>query len=98
VDSLSAYFVLQIEWTDDAARQEYIEGISGMIQRHGGKYIVSSTNFQVVEGQWNPGRLVILEFPDVPALRGWYDSDEYRSFLALRLRGSRSNAVITDGL
>jgi uncharacterized protein (DUF1330 family) len=94
---MSAYFVLQIEWTDDEARRSYIEGISGMIEKHGGRFLVSTTDLRTAEGKWRPGRLVVIQFPTRESLSAWYDSKEYRPFLALRLGHSRSDAVIVEG-
>jgi uncharacterized protein (DUF1330 family) len=91
---MSAYFVLQIEWTSDDARRAYIEGISGMIEKHGGQFIVSSTDFRVAEGNWRPGRLVVVKFPTMQSLSAWYDSEEYRTLRELRLKNSRSDAVL----
>ena len=95
---MSAYFVLQIDWTDEPGRKRYIEGISGMIEKHGGRYIVASRDFRTVEGSWEKPLLVIIEFPSMEALMGWYDSPEYRPWRDLRLKSSRSNAVVTGGV
>jgi uncharacterized protein (DUF1330 family) len=95
---MTAYFVLQIEWLDEAARKRYVEGISGMIEKHGGRYIVVSRDFQSVEGSWGKGLLVVIEFPTKQSLLEWYESPEYRPFRELRLNSSRSNAVVTDGV
>jgi uncharacterized protein (DUF1330 family) len=95
---MTAYFVLQIEWTSDEALRSYIQGLSDMIEKHAGRFIVSSTTFQVVEGKWGPGRLVMIEFPTKQALSDWYDSAEYRPVRELRLSNSRSDAVIVEGL
>ena len=94
---MSAYFVLQIDWTDEAGRKRYIEGLAGMIEKHGGHYIVASRDFRTVEGHWENPLLVIIEFPSMEELRGWYDSPEYRPLRDLRLRSSKSNAVVTAG-
>jgi uncharacterized protein (DUF1330 family) len=95
---MSAYFVLQIEWTNDEALRSYVQGMAGMIEKHGGRFIVSSAGFQVVEGKWRPGRLVVIEFPTRQSLSNWYDSEEYRSLRELRVKNSRSDAVVVDGV
>jgi len=94
---MSAYFIAQIQWNSPEAREAYVKGLSGIVEKHGGRYLVTSSNSQVAEGEWLPGRLVVIEFPDMSALRAWYDSDEYRPILELRLKGSRSNAIIVEG-
>ncbi len=94
---MSAYFLLQIEWTSDEARRSYVAGLAGMIEKHGGEFIASTTEFRVVEGGWGPGRLVMIRFPTMQSLYAWYDSEEYRPLRELRQKGSRSDAVIFDG-
>jgi uncharacterized protein (DUF1330 family) len=95
---MSAFFVLQIEWTSEEARKSYVQGLSNMIERNGGRFVVSSKDFQVVEGNWRPGRLIVIEFPTRQALSNWYDSEEYRTLRELRLTNSRSDAVVVEGL
>ncbi len=35
-----------------------------LIEKHGGKYRGRDGDSQVLEGNWSPSRLIILEFPD----------------------------------
>lgn len=95
---MTACFVAQVDWKDLDALQRYVRGMSGMIEKHGGRYVIASGNPEAVEGRWAPGRLVVLEFPTLEALRGWYDSDVYRPLRDLRLKHSRSDAVIVGGV
>ncbi len=94
---MSAYFLLQIEWTSDAARRSYIDGLSGMIEKQGGEFIVSSTNLRLAEVRWGPGRLGVIKFPTMQSLSAWFDSEEYRPLRELRLENSHSDAVIVEG-
>jgi uncharacterized protein (DUF1330 family) len=94
---VTAYFMAQIAWNSPEARQAYITGLSGMVEKHGGRFIVTSSESRVVEGKWLPGRLVVVEFPTMQALREWYDSDEYRPLLEMRLKGSQSEAIMVEG-
>jgi uncharacterized protein (DUF1330 family) len=95
---MAAYFVLQIDWSDPQGHKRYLEGIQGMIEKHGGHLLVTSTELQTVEGRWEKPRLVIIEFPSKEALLSWYDSSEYRPMLDLRLKSSQSNAVVVEGV
>lgn len=95
---MTACFVAQIDWKDADALRRYVRGMSGMIERYGGRYVVVGGALEPVEGRWAPGRLVVLEFPTLGALRDWYDSDEYRPLRDLRLQHSRSDSVIVEGV
>jgi len=97
VEQMPAYFIAQIQWNSPEAREAYLKGLSGIVEKHGGRYLVTSSDSRLAEGEWLPGRLVVIEFPTMSALRAWYDSEEYRPILELRLKGSRSNAIIVEG-
>ena len=94
---MGAYFVLQIEWSNDEARSSYVERLGDMIKTHQGSFIVASRDYRVVEGSWKPGRLLIIRFPTMKDLSEWYDSEEYRPLRDLRLGNSQSDAVIVEG-
>jgi uncharacterized protein (DUF1330 family) len=46
-------------------------------QRHGGRYLGRGGATKVLEGDWEPHRLVIIEFPDMAALMAWYNSPSF---------------------
>jgi uncharacterized protein (DUF1330 family) len=94
---MSGYFVLQVEWSSDDARKQYVERLGDMIRKHHGEYIVASRDYRVVEGKWRPGLLIVIKFPTMQDLSDWYDSEEYRSVLQFRLQNARCDAVITEG-
>jgi uncharacterized protein (DUF1330 family) len=52
----------------------------------------------VLEGDWQPRRVVILEFPDVARLKAWYHSPEYRPLIEIRKRTSITDMVIVEGI
>jgi uncharacterized protein (DUF1330 family) len=51
-----------------------------------------------VEGGWSPGRIVVVEFPDMAAARRFYHSPEYQKILPLRLRASKGKAILVEGV
>jgi hypothetical protein len=52
---------------------------------------------RTIEGGPEPKRVVILEFPDIAALKRWYDSPEYQKILPIRLANSTGRAFIVEG-
>jgi uncharacterized protein (DUF1330 family) len=52
----------------------------------------------VLEGEWSPRRLVILEFDSVEAAQRWHSSEDYAAPKALRQGTSRGNFVVVEGL
>ena len=96
---MSAYFVVdQIEVTDPETMKTYSAGVADTIKQYGGKGIVRGGDFEVVEGDWQPRRVVILEFKDMDTLKAWYNSPEYADLKAMRQASSRSNAIMVEGV
>jgi uncharacterized protein (DUF1330 family) len=76
---------------------DYIERIQSTLDPFGGRFIVHGAEVEVREGPW-PGTVVIIEFPDVEAARGWYESPAYREILPLRTDHIEGEAIIVEGV
>jgi uncharacterized protein (DUF1330 family) len=59
---MAVYAVVNVQITDPARYTEYREQAPATIARYGGKYLARGGKVEVLEGDWNPQRLVILEF------------------------------------
>jgi uncharacterized protein (DUF1330 family) len=76
---------------------EYLERIQSTMDPFGGRFIVHGATVEVKEGPW-PGTVVIIEFPDIDAARGWYESDDYQAILPLRTDNIEGEAILVDGV
>jgi uncharacterized protein (DUF1330 family) len=76
---------------------QYLDRVSDTLDPFGGRFLVHDTVLDVVEGEW-PGFLVVIEFPDMDALRAWYASDAYRAILAFRTDHIEGDVVFTPGV
>ena len=94
---MAAYVIVDIEVTDDLGMAEYRKLVPASVEKYGGRFAVRGGKFEVREGNWQPKRIVVLEFPSMDAARRWYGSPEYAPLLAMRLKASRANLVIVDG-
>jgi uncharacterized protein (DUF1330 family) len=95
---MPAYLIADIEVTNPAEFEEYRKGVPATIAQYGGKYIVRGGAVVSLEGGWSMKRVVILEFPSVAQAKAWYNSPAYKDLLALRLRSTKSKAVLVEGL
>ena len=95
---MSAYVICDIEVTDSAGYKEYAQQAPPTIARHGGRYLARGGAVDVLEGEWTPNRLVILEFDSVEAARRWHSSEDYAGPKALRQKTSQGNFVVVEGL
>jgi uncharacterized protein (DUF1330 family) len=94
---MAGYVIAEVEVTDPTGFEEYRRVVGTTIEKYGGRYAVRGGAVQVVEGDWQPKRLVVLEFPTLEQARRWYDSEEYRAPKALRMKTARSRVVIVEG-
>lgn len=94
---MPAYLVADIEVTDPALFATYREAVAPMVARFGGRYVMRGPALEVKEGEAFFHRLVVLEFPTMDALRGFYDSPDYAPLIALRQSCTTGRVVFAEG-
>lgn len=95
---MPAYVIVDIEVHDTQAYDEYRKLVGATLTRYGGKFIVRGGNIDVLEGDWKPKRIVVLEFETLARAREWYDSEEYRIPKQLRMKAATGNIIAVEGL
>jgi uncharacterized protein (DUF1330 family) len=94
---LAAYMITEIEITDPERYEEYRKLVPASIEKYGGKFISRGGAMQTLEGDWNPKRLVITEWPSVERALEWYDSEEYREAKEIRHQASNGKMILVEG-
>ena len=94
---MSAYIIVEIEIVDPVGYEEYKKLAGASVEKYGGKYIVRGGKTEVLEGEWQHPRTVIIEFPTRSAAEAWYGSPPYQSIIHLRQKSTSGNLVILDG-
>ena len=95
---MPAYFIAEIEITDPVGFDEYRQLVPATIQQYGGRYIVRGGATETLEGDWQPQRVVVLEFPSLEQARSWYNSEAYRAPKALRFKTAKSKVILAEGV
>jgi uncharacterized protein (DUF1330 family) len=90
---MPAYVIANVTIKDPERYPDYVRQVPATLAPYGGRFIARGGATEVVEGGWQPGRLVIIEFPSLEQARAWYDSPEYRP--ARQLRWATSDAEVT---
>ena len=85
----SGYIIASVTVTQPEQYEEYRKWSTEAMRVHGAEVCVRGGKVEVLEGDWNPGRTVILKFPSFEAARAFYDTPEY-----LRAREAREGASI----
>lgn len=94
---MSLYFLADIEIKDEKMYAEYIEKAPEIIKKYGGRYLVKGGKVATVSGNWNPKRIVVIEFPSEEALKECFNSEEYKVIAPLREKSTTSKAIIVEG-
>ncbi len=95
---MSAYVIVEIEVTDPKEYEEYKKLAPPTVAAYGGKYLARGGQVQVLEGNWQPRRLVVLEFGSSARAKEWLDSPEYSAVKPIRHRATQTNMVVLEGV
>ena len=95
---MAAYLIADVDIHDAAAFEEYRRDVPATEERYGGRYLARGGATKVLEGDWEPHRLVIIEFPDMPSLQAWYESPEYARLKIIRQQCASTRIIALDGV
>ena len=94
---MAGYVIAQMSVTDPEAFADYPGQAGPTVAAFGGRYVVRGGTIDNIEGDWKPGRVVIIEFDSVAQAKAWYDSQMYEEAKALRIRSTTSSLMIVEG-
>ena len=94
----AAYIIADVTVTDPEAMARYREWSTRAMAEHGAEVLVRGGDFEVLEGPWQPSRLVVLKFADREAARRFYHSQTYTHARRLREGAGVMRMVVVDGV
>ena len=94
---MSVYMIVDITVHDPEAYKEYAKLVPSFIKKHRGRYLVRSSESEVREGSWEPGRMVVLEFPSKSEAIAFLDDPEYQPVAAIRHAAATTNLIVVEG-
>ena len=95
---MKAYVIADVTVTDPEKFKEYGKKVPPTVDKYKGKYIVRGGAVDKAEGDWNPSRIVIIEFENLNQAKKWYQSEEYSGPLALRRESAFTNVLFVEGV
>lgn len=95
---MAAYLIADVDVRDPVAFEEYKREVPETEARYGGRYLGRGGFTMVLEGDWNPHRLVIMEFPDMVSLMTWYESPEYGRLKRIRESCAVTRMIVLEGV
>jgi uncharacterized protein (DUF1330 family) len=93
--SMPAYVISEVKFLDDALVERYRALAQASIAQFGGRYIVRGGPVDLVEGERDPERrIVVVEFPSMERAREWYRSPAYAEALQVRNAGALERTLL----
>jgi uncharacterized protein (DUF1330 family) len=94
---MPAYVIVETDVTDPERYEQYKAASPGAIAAGGGRFLARGGELVVLEGDWQPSRLVVLEFEDLAAAKRWYESEAYQGAKKLREGAAHFRMVAVQG-
>ena len=94
----AGYVIAQLKVTNPEKYKEYVTKVSEVVKKFDGEYLVRNGEYQVVEGEDNFPRLVIIKFLTCEKALVWHNSDEYKPVKDIRLQNSEGSNIIVKGI
>ena len=94
---MAAYLIADTQITDHQTYDEYKRQVAPTIAKFGGRFLVRGGPHEVLEGNLQVHRLVVIEFPSMEAIKSWYSSPEYAPLLAMRQPAATDHLIAVEG-
>jgi uncharacterized protein (DUF1330 family) len=95
---VAAYVIFDVDIRDPARYQEFMAGVKPALEQAGARYLARGGAHKVYEGDWQPRRIVLLEFPSVGAWETFYRGPIYQGLKSVRDACSSARLVGVEGL
>ncbi len=96
---MAAYVIADVKVSKPDQYEQYRALSPGAISAAGGKFIVRGGRNETLEGTWQPGRVVVLEFPTYQHAKDFYDSELYRAARRARAGATEQfNLIVVEGI
>lgn len=91
---MGVYVIAEFSITDRGAYDKYQARFFDVFKKFKGRLLAADENPQIIEGEWNSEKVVLMEFPDEQAFREWAFSPEYKEISKDRRAGSEATVLL----
>lgn len=95
---MAVYLIAQITIHDRARYEEYGSGFMEIFSKYDGKLLAVDEAPEIMEGEWDYTRTVLIEFPSSEQAKRWYNSEEYQSLAQHRFASADASIAMIKGL
>lgn len=97
--SMAAYLIVDVvDIRNPALYEQYKKQVSPGLATAGGEYLARGGAIDVLEGQWQPHRLIVVRFDSSEAARRWWASNGYEPLRQMRQDSTDCNMLIVEGV
>ena len=94
---MKAYIIVDVNITNPTAYEDYKKLTPASLVPYEGKFIVRGGATETLEGDWKPGRVVVVEFPSVDRAKEWWSSAGYAPAKAIRQSSAETKMIVVEG-
>jgi len=94
---MSYYFIANIRLRDEQKYQHYLAHAEEIFEKYKGTYLAVDNDPEILEGNWEYDRAVIIRFDKREEFESWYRSEEYQEILKHRLSASDCDTILIKG-
>ena len=92
---MAAYLIANYNITNLKGFLAYVEQAGPIVAAYGGKHLVAGPGSEIIEG--SPNKVtVVIEFPSMRKLKGWYNSPEYQAIIPMRTDNTEGSLVFAN--
>lgn len=94
---MPAYVLIEIEIEDKNTYFQYIGKARPIVESYGGRYLIRGGEVTKLFGDWNPERVILIQFPSHEDIKRCFGSREYLKIAKLREVSANTRAIILKG-
>jgi uncharacterized protein (DUF1330 family) len=92
------YAIAEIDLIEHDWVRDYVDNVTPMVERRGGRFLARSAEITKVEGdRRSPLLFLIIEWPSREDAEMFYDSEEYRPYREARQQGTHGAFFLVAG-
>ncbi|MBT3330966.1 MAG: DUF1330 domain-containing protein [Rhodospirillaceae bacterium] len=95
---MTAYMIVDLEIYDPEGFAAYGNDVPVLVAKYGGEYMVLDGEFEILEGDWQPHRMVMFQFPNRQAVYDLFEDHDYVAIKPIRERTAKTNIIVVDGI
>jgi uncharacterized protein (DUF1330 family) len=94
---MPVYLIIEVAIIDLDVYGEFVAQVPAVVEQYGGRYLARSGEVSVMVGDWQPERIVLIQFESIEQVQEFFASPEYQALVPLREESATTRAIIVEG-